>query len=61
MVSIVDNGNRLHAVDVSLATLKLPRQNSTANIVSVDFAPSVNEADAILARFGYTEREQIAA
>jgi hypothetical protein len=28
-----------HALDVSLASLKLPRQKRNNNVVSVDFAP----------------------
>lgn len=36
------------------------KQNAN-NIVDVDFAPSVSEADAILAKFGYTEQVAAAA
>ena len=38
--------------------VKCPPKNTSDNEnVSLDFAPSVAEADAILARFGYVESE----
>lgn len=40
---------------------KSPGQTSTGNDIVPDFAPSVAEADAILAQFGYVEREAVLA
>lgn len=36
---------------------KPPRQKLHDNIVNVDFAPSVAQADAVLAQFGFVDRE----
>ena len=44
----------VHAEDA--AGLVKPPHNKHDNIVNVDFASSVAEADAVLARFGYVER-----
>jgi hypothetical protein len=44
-----------------LASLIRPSNRIDENIVDVDFAPSLAEADEILARTGYVEREEIAA
>lgn len=41
--------------------VKFRGKNRNDNIVNVDFAPSVSEADAILAQFGYVEREVASA
>jgi hypothetical protein len=42
-----------------LASLKLPTDTSTANtnVSLFDAPPSLSEADEILARFGYVDRE----
>lgn len=56
-VSIWQTNLRPHAGEATLAPLSISWQNSNENIVSVDFAPSVSEADAILAQFGYVEPE----
>ena len=42
-----------------LASLKNHQGNSTAN--NVDMAPSLDEADAILAKFGWAEEAAVAA
>ena len=43
-----------------MASLKIYLGNSTAdNIVDMEFAPSVAEADEILAQFGYVEEEEL--
>jgi hypothetical protein len=40
-----------------LGRLKSRIKNINDNIVNVDFAPSADEADAILAKFGYVDKE----
>ena len=42
-----------------MASLKIYHGNSTAN--NVDMAPSLDEADAILAKFGWAEEAAVAA
>jgi hypothetical protein len=51
---------RFHAGDGSWPR-KTPAAKSNANANDMGLAPSVAEADAILARFGYVERDAAVA
>jgi len=62
MVSTMFETKPTQAVDVSLATLKLPRQNINANTNPVgELAMSVAQADAVLAKYGYLDAVSVAA
>lgn len=46
---------------MAVGLVKPPAARPNDNLVNVDFAPTTAEADAILARFGYSEQVAIAA
>lgn len=46
---------------MTVGLVKTPVKTLNDNIVNVDFAPSVADADAVLAQFGYVDAEAVAA
>jgi len=51
----------LHVEEAWLASLKHLGKQINANTNTVDFAPSVEEADAVLASFGYADADALLA
>lgn len=55
MVSTIRVDHAAHAEDDGCSSLKTSIKTSTAN--SIDMAMSVEEADAVLAKFGYVDAQ----
>jgi hypothetical protein len=61
MVSTFSSKLKRHAVDGSWPLKTSTKKSNAKNIIDVEFAPSIAEADEILARFGYVDADLVAA
>jgi hypothetical protein len=59
MVSTLFETKPMHVADVSLAALNAEAKID-ANAKTVDMAMSVAQADAVLAKYGYADRAEVA-